>query len=122
MDLKMIQLFEISERFQNIALGKLWSVNFLIIFLLKTKFLTHGQCEHYVNRVVNCLIFGLPVEEYFSIHIEHYGDELIEVFYGICIADHFSTSNRAKTQHFKFYLSGLVSSMTPSILFMFAVG
>ena len=33
MDLKMIQLFEISERFQNIALGKLWSVNFLIIFV-----------------------------------------------------------------------------------------
>ena len=65
-------------------------------FLLKTKFLTHGQCAHYVNRVVNCLIFGLPVEEYFWIHIEHYGDELIEVFYGICIADHFSTSNWAE--------------------------
>ena len=76
MDLKMIQLFEIFERFQNIAIGKLWSV----IFFLWLKLLTHGQCEHYVNRVVNCLIFGLPVEEYFSIHIEHYDDELIEVF------------------------------------------
>ena len=28
MDLKMIQLFEIFERFQNVALGKLWSVIF----------------------------------------------------------------------------------------------
>ena len=38
MDLKMIQLFEIFERFQNIAIGKLWSVN----FFLWLKFLTRG--------------------------------------------------------------------------------
>ena len=86
----MIQLFEIFERFQNIAIGKLWSV------FLWLKFLTRGQCEHYVDRVVNCLIFVLPVEECFQIHIERYGDELIEVFFGICIAEHFSNSNWAK--------------------------
>ena len=90
----MIQSFEIFERFQNIALGKLWSVFFLLInFFLWLKLLTRGQCEHYVNRVVNCLIFVLPAEECFWIHIERYDDELIEVFYRICIANHFSTSN-----------------------------
>ena len=106
MDLKMIQLFEIFERFQNIALGKLWSVFFLLInFFLWLKLLTRGQCEHYVDRVVNCLTFVLPVEECFWIHIERYDDELIEVFYRICIADHFSISNGAKfflTQKIRF--------------------
>ena len=93
MDPKMIQLFEISEWFQNKALGNIFSLNDLIIIV----YFTRVQYEHYEDRVVNCLIFVLPVEEYFWIHIEHCGGELIEVFHRIVIADHYFSKNARKT-------------------------
>ena len=68
-----------------------------LFHLIIIVYFTRVQYEHYEDRVVNCLIFVLPVEEYFWIHIEHCGGELIEVFHRIVIADHYFSKNARKT-------------------------